>query len=52
METRKAAMLKKGNLTHLTMEGSHHLHLDPQHRGAVADAVGSFLSAARSPRKE
>lgn len=52
MEARKEPMIKKGLLAQMVLDGSHHLHLDPEHRGAVAEAVTTFLSATYEPRVE
>ncbi len=37
--------LFQGILTHVTLPGSHHLHLDPHSAPLVAKTIGDFLAA-------
>lgn len=45
----QSILLSKGLLSHQTLPGSHHLHLDPDSKGTVANAVCAFLTDPSIP---
>ncbi len=46
---RKRILTSKGLLRHITLPGSHHLHLDPEHAPRTASEVTDFLLMPSGP---
>ena len=49
MERRRAILESKSLLTHIHFDGaSHHLHIDPTYRAAVAEHIIGFFNGENS----